>query len=68
MVLIFHHRRGDDRNQRRSFEKVVIPQRRTRAQATSSVRGMADPRDHWQRVWTEKPADQVSWYQPDPQP
>jgi SAM-dependent methyltransferase len=29
---------------------------------------MADTRDHWEHVWTDKPADEVSWYQPDPQP
>jgi len=26
------------------------------------------PRDHWDHVWTNKPVDDVSWYQPSAAP
>jgi hypothetical protein len=29
---------------------------------------MAETRDHWEQVWGAKQADEVSWFQPDPQP
>jgi hypothetical protein len=25
-----------------------------------------NPRDHWQRIYTTKPSDEVSWFQPAP--
>jgi hypothetical protein len=27
---------------------------------------MEHPQSHWQKIWTSKSPDQVSWFEPDP--
>ena len=29
---------------------------------------VTDEREHWDRVWASKPSEEMSWFQPEPQP